>query len=379
MIRVFRHAAVFIIAIAIATVAHGQGEPISQKKAERLQRKWERQTRKANRINRISVLPVLFYTPETSLMFGVAANARFRWVRKDSTMPFSVVRPTAMYSLNQQFIAFANYDLKYARNMLRGNLGYYWFPFFFSGVGNDHPVDYRENYTAEFFNFEADLYRQWFDHFYAGIKYKYRNTTMIDVEEGGLLAGGHIPGAGGSVFSAPGAGLLFDTRDYQGSPTRGWFLEAYATFAYSETGSDFEDTHYLLDVRKYFGIRGGHIIAVQGYGEWHTGNPPFNLMAKLGGQYRMRGYVEGVYRDRLMLEFQAEYRSPVFLKYFAAAAFGATGVVADNFATLDRYWRYTYGLGIRFTPLPQERLFLRFDAGFGEGTYGLYLSIGEAF
>jgi hypothetical protein len=49
-------------------------------------------------------------------------------------------------------------------------------------------------------------------------------------------------------------------------------------------------------------------IAIQAYGEFVAGSPPFYKYPALGGSNRMRGYFYGRYRDKAYVMEQAEYR-----------------------------------------------------------------------
>ncbi|MEM9025012.1 MAG: hypothetical protein AAGB22_14800, partial [Bacteroidota bacterium] len=154
-----------------------------------------------------------------------------------------------------------------------------------------------------------------------------------------------------------------------------------ANLSFSDwTGSNTTYDNYLLDARVYQRVWKKHILAVQGMANFNYGNPPFNQMAMLGGPDVMRGYRQGRYRDKKMMAFQAEYRSP-FWHRFGIAVFGGYGAVGedvDDFRVADM--RASYGAGIRFLFSEAERLNMRVDFGYGDnGNSGVYFTFGEAF
>jgi len=116
------------------------------------------------------------------------------------------------------------------------------------------------------------------------------------------------------------------------------------------------------------------------YDGFISGDPPFQMLNKLGGSYWMRGYYEGRYRDKNMLTFQAEYRFPVVWR-FGGAAFAGIGDVAEE---LDAFrfdeFKYSLGFGVRFMFDTQERINARLDIGFNtDGDMGIYALVLEAF
>lgn len=93
----------------------------------------------------------------------------------------------------------------------------------------------------------------------------------------------------------------------------------------------------------------------------------------------MRGYYEGFHRDKQMLGWQMEYRSPTWWR-FSMVAFAGNAVVApsvDDF--LWRDIRTTAGMGLRFLADKKRNVNIRLDVGFSRETSGVYLTLGEAF
>ena len=121
-------------------------------------------------------------------------------------------------------------------------------------------------------------------------------------------------------------------------------------------------------------------MALQLYGRFVPGSPPFYELAALGGSTIMRGYFQGRYRDKSYTAAQIEYRGHVWWR-FGVVAFAGTGDVFGSdasdlsFANL----KYSYGFGLRFLFNRQEKINLRADFGFGQDTKGVYFGLEEAF
>jgi hypothetical protein len=355
-------------------------EDMIENKVRKLQRRWERNQRKQNKVNTLQIIPAVSYTPETSLGVGAVGMYKFKLDRSDSAMAYSNISPIALYTFNRQLILSARYQVLSVENyVFRGEIGYWLFPYFFWGIGNNPPSNRKEEYSASFPRFFLSAYRKWKPNLYAGIKYEFQNTNITKTDPDGQLSGGKVPGSGGSIQSGIGLGANYDSRDHVLSAHEGWFVDVGFVGMGSATGSSYTDVKWTIDARKYFKVNAQYVLAFQGIYEGHTGTPPFNLTAQLGGNEIMRGYQRGVYRDNNLMAIQGEYRSPVFYKYFAAAVFGSIGGVGQDFGDITRHLKWTTGGGLRFSTRPQDRFFLRVDVGFGPDTFGFYFALGEAF
>lgn len=55
-------------------------------------------------------------------------------------------------------------------------------------------------------------------------------------------------------------------------------------------------------------MRERDVLAFDVYANMNWGDVPWDMMATLGNNKRMRGYFQGQYRDKVMAGVQAEYR-----------------------------------------------------------------------
>jgi len=361
-----------------------QGKPEPTREEKRVMRQAKRAMKKqidTNRVNRYFVIPAVYYSPETRLAGGLSGLAAFKVNRKDTLTKFSQALLAAIYTQNDQVLLANVFQIFTNRNryFITGELSYFRYPYVFGGVGNSHEVDELEDYSAYFPRVDVGVMRQISGPFYAGARLFYQNVTVTEQAIGGLLETQPIPGRNGGVNSGIGGLFMYDTRDNQLSPTKGGFVRLSSIPNGPWLGSDFTYTANVFDARIYKNFLKRSIFAANLYAEMNMGDVPFYRMAQLGGPYRMRGFQEGIYRDKQMLVGQVEYSSPIFWRLFTLNAFGSIGGVGRDVEAINQHWRMAGGGGIRIVLDADKRMFLRLDAGFGENTSGFYLSVGEAF
>jgi len=328
-------------------------------------------------------LPLVFSTPETSWGFGGATNVTFRFKGEPKTSRPSQFQLGAAYTLNKQFLSYLPFQLflKEEKYKVYGELGYYRYVYFYYGNGNNtlkaNEETFNANYPRVRLNALYGLNKRWF----VGLRYWLDGYDVVGVKEDGILDTDEtIVGRMGKGFlSGGGVVVNYDTRDHLFTPRKGMLAEM-VLFANGEfLGSDFNFQKIYLDIATYFPIGKNSTLAAQFYSELTAGDPPFYQLSLLGGTKRMRGYLEGRFRDKQYLTSQIEYRFPLFWR-LGMTAFATTGRVAPTVGDLfDSNWYYTYGLGLRIMLDTEARINLRIDVGFGEDTSGFYLTFGEAF
>lgn len=332
--------------------------------------------------NRFYGFPVFFYLPETRFGIGGAGIYSFRF-RKDSTN----ARPSRVnigfaVTQNRQLLLYLPFQLfpNNGQYNFYGEVGWFRYNFFYFGTGNNQLPDYRERYAVDFPRVRlSGLYRIR-PGLYTGLRWWYEDWKLSELEPMGQLVSGAVSGSRGGRVTGPGVVLNYDTRNSVFFPTRGILLEtSFQTFGKS-TGSQFTFTRTLVDAATYVKPIKTAVLAINGIVELNSGQPPFYLMALMGGTKRMRGFYEGRFRDNNLVLVQTEWRQQIW-KRFGAVAFGGLGIVADtpnHFAISNT--RYTYGAGLRFELDQKEHINVRLD--YGRGTFnssGFYLTIGEAF
>ncbi len=257
-------------------------------------------------------------------------------------------------------------------------------PFEFFGVGNANGPDNIDSYTPQWIGGTAKFTKK-FEHtssgegLSAGLSVDLRQDQIIASDPGGILQVGTIPGAQGGFSSGFGITANYDTRDNIYSTQEGQFAALDALFYGRATGSDYTFSRWSLDLRDFIPAFENQTIALQGLVSFANGNEPFYMMSTLGGEYNMRGYYQGRFRDKQMIVVQAEYRLPVWWR-FGLVAFADAGEVSPTlggFTTSGIH--YTFGPGLRLTIIPKQHLDVRLDYGIASDSHELYFSVLEAF
>jgi hypothetical protein len=330
--------------------------------------------------DRIIGAPILYYTPETRLAYGAAGSYIFRMSGGKSTRPSSI-SPILIYTQEKQFKAQVTADmyLKPDDYRLQAEVKFEKFPNKFFGVGINTSLDNKELYTSRSSGFFLSLLKKLNGNVNIGFQYHFSNWKILEMEEGGQLASGNLFGSRDGTIS--GVSLLFnhDNRDNIYFPMNGEFFELNGRVYNKVLGSKYNFTSLSLDLRKYFTFFRTHVLALHSLLKVQTGDVPFMYLAQMGGQYNMRGYFEGRFRDKNLMVFQAEYRAPVIWR-LGLVGFAGFGNVADKFSKLSLPgMRSSYGFGVRFLFDSKEKIQVRMDVGFGEDCSGFYFSIYEAF
>ncbi len=324
-------------------------------------------------------LPGVTYTPDHGL---TVAGAAMRYFRRDtraeraSSMVLSVeasVEGKGIVSLDPNvWLADGDYHLG-------GTAWVSYLDYSYFGVGNDTRMADGEDFTAVRVQVRPELVRRVARSFYAGALYELRHEEMTDVEDGGMLDAGEVPGGGGGLVSGAGLLLRWDSRDHSFSPRSGGVASLSPRVYTSALGSDFDFTRLLLEASWFFGLGGDHVVAVDGQVDLRGGDPPFSHMSQAGGSRLLRGMLVGRFRDQHFAGAQVEYRYPLFWR-FGGVVFGGLGRVASELGDFDfSGLKYSAGGGLRFAIQPQERIHVRLDVARSNDDDAFYFALLEAF
>lgn len=329
-----------------------------------------------------SLLPVVYFLPETSLGFGVGGISTFRF-RKDSiTTNPSQFQIGLSYTLLDQILLFAGYRTFWdnEKYLSYGELGYYRYIYNFYGVGPNTPIEQEELYDLTYPRIRISVLQESSPNLYLGLRYWFDAFNITRVGSGGLLDTQPILGNRGGRAAGFGPVLNYDSRDDQFYPAQGYFIEGVALPHTKVFASEFEFLKLSLDVANYQKVGKNQILALNFYGESNVGEVPFYQMALLGGTKRLRGLYEGRFRDNNSVVLQAEYRWK-FYKRFGLTVFYGAGNVFNLPSDLSlSLTKHTYGGGLRFQLTKKEKVNLRLDVGLSpQGSANFYVTFGEAF
>lgn len=336
---------------------------------------------------RLIPFPILFYQTETGTGFGASVVYLFTLGR--GTRPAdgarslrSSVGVTAIYTTKKQVITSVSLEAYPGGGRYRtsADLSFERFPSSFWGIGNDTPESLEENYTPDLVSASGEFSVEVARHMYAGVFGQGGRRELREVEGGGLIATGAVPGTEDGTLVDLGLLLTRDSRSSNVYPRSGEYHQLRASRTMDASGNGNDYSTLSLDLRGYLPVRSG-VMALRALGIASGEAPPFDLMPRLGGQSLLRGYFGGRYRDRSLGALEAELRSGMW-KRLRAVLFAGAGQVADvpgdmQFAALHP----GAGFGLRFLLNRGEEFNLRLDYGWGFDveSSGFYIGFGEAF
>lgn len=324
-----------------------------------------------------SVLLGPSYSAATSLGLGATASGLYSWDRSDPTLPKSNVSVFANATLagmlaiglkGNNFLPEDKYRLDY-------QVSIYTFPSSFWGIGYENGANDANEGTYNRVKFQ----------FKPSFLFKIRKGIFIgpvvDVEWVNAFGFSHIDQLAGQQTSVANYGLGFnfsyDTRDFVLNAYKGNYFRWEQMSYPSGLGNDYAFTYTDLTYCAYRQVWKGGVAAMELHSLFNYGDVPWTMMAQVGVQGRMRGYYEGRYRDRNIMEGQVELRQRIKGRHGMTAWIGFANVF-PNFGHIyfDQILP-NYGIGYRWEF--KERVNVRFDFGFTRDNPNFTFNINEAF
>jgi hypothetical protein len=327
--------------------------------------------------------PTIAYAPETSWELGVSSLYVYS-ANRDLSNRLSEIKAFTFYTLENQYGFWLDHALYTDENkwFFYGRARYQSFPLFYYGIGRETPSEHIALIDGEYTLFRERLLRETLPSLYFGLELDYQGlnrVNYIDTETDFELP---EVGAMGSNNLGIGLGLLYNNIHNAMNPREGLYSE-WAFMNYNTAaGSDYNMTTYVIDNRIYRPVKENTVFAAQVYGQFTSGNAPFNMLALMGGESLMRGYYLGRYRDKNLVAGQVEYRILPFefSKRWGASVFLAAGqVYGGEYGFNWDQFLPTGGAGIRYLIFPEKDIYTRIDVSFTEEGRGVYFFIGEAF
>ncbi|HOW50558.1 MAG TPA: BamA/TamA family outer membrane protein [bacterium] len=364
-----------------------------EKKEEKKDEKKEEKKEKPR--NDYIIIPAIYYTPETSVAFGLSVLFYYRPSNQLLENRPAVIQPTVIYTIRNQIILILG-----GENYLDTDQKWYLFyrvegskyPDKFWGIGDNTPEWAEEDFTAWYGLIDITArYKVWGD-LGIGLLYDFAGYDMRDLDTytnkkdpdgrkvpAQLKGGKKIPGSNGGYYNAIGPLLQYDSRDRVSATSKGIYATLSLLPYHRYTGSSANFYKGEFDFRWYYSFIEDYVFALQ----WDTvlseGDVPFTMMPKLGGRDKLRGLPEGRYRDRNMSLLQLEMRIPIVWR-FGAVFFASAGSVWNRFENIHPE-RITYGggMGIRLTVDKDEKVNARADIGVTKEGWAIYFYLMEAF
>ena len=319
------------------------------------------------------------YASDTGLGVGLVASALYSTNRSDSTLKLS---NASLYSdvstkgflmiglRGNTFLPHRHYRIDY-RLYVYTLPSYLWGFNFPQSDNNDNKSKYNRTKFEVMARFLVPLNR----YTYLGpiVRYQYVHAYKLKNRAPQLLAGQPLTVSDVSV----GLSYTFDSRDFMLNASRGWFVQADLTANPTFLGNN--DTYWSgeLQVSTYRRAWRGAVIA----GEFHTrqsaGHVPWPMLSDVGSSNRMRGYYEGRYRDKNIIDAQVELRQHIWHRNGMVVWLGAAEVFPDYSSLRFRQILPNAGIGYRWQF--KKGVNVRLDYGFSRRGTGFIFNINEAF
>jgi outer membrane protein assembly factor BamA len=269
------------------------------------------------RKRKVVPFPVFFYSPETGVGLGMAGLYLASPLPEAVVQDPDTINAIGFYTTRNQIIIALQMDRYFVRsgNNLNFTAVVKKFPDTFWGVGPNTPNEAEEDYTPQEIAFILGYQWRLSRTIYLGPEYRFSTIAMKEVEEGGALDSGEIVGNDGTLVSGLGVRFTVDDRDSTIYTRRGYRVDAAFMIARQYIGSEEDFIQMDFDYRQFFPLFQNHVLGFQYLLQLRTGTVPFQFLPMLGGQYMMRGYYEGRYRDMNYTALQVEYRLPLFWRY----------------------------------------------------------------
>ncbi|MCC5920680.1 MAG: outer membrane protein assembly factor [Cyclobacteriaceae bacterium] len=344
--------------------------------------------------NTIFPIPMVYYNPEAGLVYGVTTLYNF-YIEREKPINPSQIQPAVGHTTKNQFLVFMPFQLFWNNNhnFTYGDINYFRFSYNFFGIGNDSDPEEYTAFRTHFFRTFANYTKKINPTLYAGFRFWYEDFSIGDrwhVIEDDDFNGSDLParfqqdqviGARYNRTLGLGGILISDKRDNVYYPMAGHFAEVFVQHHDRNLGSTHTFTTISADISAYHTFFENTVFAANLFSVFNFGEEvPFNRMAQLGGNMKMRGYYQGFLTDNHALSLQAEIRQMIWWR-IGAAVFASTGKVADQFSDFGSFdLRFAYGGGLRFQFDTEKKVNLRFDYGISPmGTSGFYVVFNEAF
>lgn len=333
--------------------------------------------------NAVSVfpIPVIFSTPETGFAFGASLfasatiNSGSNFDRQSSTQLAFV------YTSKKQILAYAPFQIYLNKkgHLHEGEIGFYRYNYPFYGIGNDSQLSDLENYKVTYPRFIYNFYWLKNQYYFFGPGFRADVFNALEYEDGGELEQNTVQGSEGGLFYALSLNFKIDKRNDVFFPTTGYINTSVLEYASPFGGSDYKGLGVKNDFSYYFPVFQQSVYAVNAGFESYDAKYPFYQKALIGGTKKLRGLINGRYRDNASLYLQQEARIAVAKRAYVVAFYSLGAVYSDGSEVWRNNLHHAVGVGARYRLFKANKLNMRLDVAYAEQDFQFYLTFGEAF
>jgi len=335
---------------------------------------------------KLSIYPTVAFSPETSFELGFSTIYVYKAKqRKENRL--SEINSFTFYTLRNQYGLFLNHALYTDHNdwFFLGELKFKSFPLKYFGIGPDSPNKSLATINGNDLFLKERVLKKITKSYYTGLEIGFQSLTNISIEDNNIEtfeSTDNIVGIDGSTNLSLGWGFIHDDIHNILNAREGFYSEWAFLHSNKAWGSDYSFTNFFIDNRLFKPINERNVLAMQLFSKIGIGDVPFNQLALIGGEFLMRGYYLGRFRDKALLASQIEYRMLPFSfsKRWGGTVFLSTGGVGPTIGDLSlSNFKLAGGAGLRFLLYPKKDVYTRLDVAFTEQGAGVYVLIGEAF
>jgi len=319
------------------------------------------------------------YSSDVGLGLGIVASGFYSADRKDTLLSKSNV---SIYSdvTTEAFMLLGvrgNHIFPRKRYRMDYRLYIYTFPTYFWGIGYDKGRE--DSNESEYHRLKMECLSRFL--FRIGVNSYIGPIVDVQmVRAGKLEPGSEYLWEGEDLcihnYSA-GLSYTYDSRDCMLNAGRGWFIQLDQLFSPRFMGNDYAFHTTDLTVCTYRRVWNGGILAGEFHSRLNGGDVPWPMLSAVGGDSRMRGYYEGRYRDKNIIEAQLELRQHVWHRNGAVCWIGVANVFPKWSSLQRRKTLFNAGIGYRWEF--KENVNVRLDLGFTRNGSGFLFNINEAF
>ncbi|TNJ44309.1 BamA/TamA family outer membrane protein [Tamlana fucoidanivorans] len=329
------------------------------------------------------------YTPESGALLGGGLLYTFSTNRANKNLQRSSIPLLGSISTRGNITLGSIVNTFWLDNKLRARMAAKFSnvraDYFGIGYENNAAIEKGEDtseYNRTFYQVEPKIEYQILPNLYGGIAFMYSNfdvketNPIMAIDPNYIEFGPKIRESG--VFYS----LTFDSRDIVVNAYKG----AYISFSYynatDKLGGNQNFEAIELDARYYKTLnRPGNLLAAKLYTRKAMGHVPYSAMTLIGSTDLLRGYLNGLYRDKSGMAFIGEWRYMFLNKMKDMSKVGlvtwlGTGSIGNSFDDFQN-WLPNGGVGFRYEVQP--RMNVRVDFGIGKNSTGLYFNFSEAF
>lgn len=316
------------------------------------------------------------YSSDIGFGIGLVAAGLYRIDRNDLSIApsnvslFGDITTTGFYLLGVR----GNTIIKSGKYRVDYNAYFFSMPSLYWGIGYENGMHNKETvYQRLQNNVKGDFLYRVAKNTYIGA-----NASFSYIEGKDFKDISYLNGVDRSyVTVGVGVTALYDSRDFIPNAHSGYYAKIEQRFFPGPFGNKGSFARTEVFMNYYHPLWKGGVMAYDLHAEMNSGSVPWTQLALMGSSNRMRGYYEGRYRDRNLVEIQAELRQKVYGRSGVAVWVGGGNV----FPSLKKFdfskTLPNYGIGYRWEF--KNRINVRLDYGFGRNQSGFIFNINEAF